>query len=1299
MATLVLSAVGLAVGGSVSGSVLGLSTAVVGRAVGATLGRVIDQRLLGAGSDPVETGRIDRFRLTGASEGAPVQGLYGRMRLPGQIIWASRFQERARTTGGGKGAPSAPATTSYSYSVNLAVALCAGEITRVGRIWADGVELARDSLTLRVYPGDEAQRPDPKIEAIEGAGNVPAYRGTAYVVLEDLELGQFGNRIPQFSFEVVRPGEPDRPEDEADIARLIRGVALIPGTGEYALATTPIYRRKGYGEMVPINVNTPSGQTDFATSLETLVEELPRLNSVSLVVSWFGSDLRCAQCAVQPKVEQADSDPAAMPWVVSGVPRGSAAVVPTRDGRVVYGGTPADASVIEAIRALKATGKETVFYPFVLMDQLAGNGLPDPWSGVEDQPVLPWRGRITLSVAPGRSESPDGSADAAGQVAAFFGDAMPSQFSATGSTVAYSGPAEWSYRRFILHYATLCAMAGGVSAFCIGSELRSLTQIRGGDGKFPAVEALRALAADVRAILGPECRIGYAADWSEYHGYQPPGTGDKLFHLDPLWADPNVDFIGIDNYMPLSDWRDGLDHRDAGWGSIYSLDYLRANVAGGEGFDWYYHSPEARDAQIRTPIADAWGEDWVWRYKDIAGWWGNPHHERVGGVRSDTATAWEPRSKPIWFTEFGCPAIDKGTNEPNKFVDVKSSESGLPHYSDGRRDELIQVQYIRAIHAHFADPAFNPVSEVYGGPMVDLSRAHVWAWDARPYPFFPANTELWSDGGNYLTGHWLNGRTSARTLAGVVREICADAGQTAVDTSRLHGLVRGYSVDAVQTARATLQPLMLAHGFDAIERDGVLSFVTRTERRPLPLLPEAVSVGDDVTIEAVRAAEAEVSGRVQVGFVDADGDYSVRSAEAVFADEETLAVAGSDLPMALTRGEGRALAERWLAESRVARDTLRFGLPPSRLDIGAGDLVSFADGAVYRIDRVEQAEDQKLEAVRVEPSIYIGRPGEEDATILRAFSSPVPLDAVMMDLPLIRGDEVPHATYFAATAVQWPGSVALYSAPHDNGYALNGIYPQAAAIGVTETGLARAAPGRWDRGPRLRVRLARGQLAAVSLADLLSGANIAAVGDGSPDAWELLQFADAELVGPQTYEVGMRLRGQFGSDGVAPADWPEGSLFVLMNGVPSQIDLPANARDVLQHYRFGPAQRPIDDPSYQHLALAFRGNGLRPYAPCHLRVDGLPGADLSVSWVRRTRIDGDSWSGVEVPLGEAVEAYEVRILQDGVLRRRVEVGEPRFDYPAALRVADQVSGAFRIEVAQLSDRYGPGPAASMVVTG
>ena len=1323
MATIVLGAMGAAAGAAIGGTVVGLSSAVIGRAIGSTLGRALDQRLLGSGSDVVETGRVDRFRLTGASEGVPVAQVYGRMRVGGQVIWATRFLETVTTSGGGKGAAPKPRTRSFSYSVSLALALCEGEILRVGRVWADGAEVARDDLNMRVYTGGDSQTPDPKIEAVEGQGNAPAYRGTAYVVLEDLELAPFGNRVPQLTFEVMRPATGNIDGLALDLNEGVQGVALVPGTGEYALATTPVHYSDGPGLNRTANVNSPSGKTDFATSLEALDEELPNCRSTSLVVSWFGDDLRAPMCQLKPKVEQSGADGVGMPWSVSGVARSAAGLVPGSSGRPVYGGTPTDASVYEAINHLNNSGKDVVFYPFILMEQLEGNGLLDPWSGAPDQPELPWRGRITLTDAPGRPGSTDGTLASEAEVAGFFGAAAAADFApvytvqtggagsgGTGagqprvSGISYNGPPEWSYRRFILHYAHLCAESGGVSAFCIGSEMRGLTQIRGADGSFPAVSELIRLAADVRAILGPETKIGYAADWSEYFGYHPQdGSGDVYFHLDRLWADANIDFIGIDNYMPLSDWREGEDHLDANWGAIYNLDYLKSNIAGGEGFDWYYHSREAREAQIRTAITDgAYGKPWVFRYKDLKSWWSELHHNRSGGVQDAEPTEWRPQSKPVWFTEFGCAAINKGANQPNKFLDPKSSESGLPRYSDGSRDELMQLQYLRAMFDFWGNAENNPVSVEYDGTMVDIARAHVWAWDARPFPSFPNNLDLWSDGENYARGHWLNGRTGARSLDTVVAEICAGSGVSDVDVSALYGYLRGFTNDGAGDARRALQPLMLGFGFDAVERGGRLIFQNRDGRQDTVLDPEELALTGDQSarIERARAPQAETAGRVRLSHVEADADYATRSAEAIFPDEESTGVSQSELPIALTGAEARAVVERWLAESRVARDTVRFALPPSALALGAGDVVQLPESGgytSYRIDFVEQSNAQIVEAVRIEPNVYVPSDNVDDSPDVQPFTPSVPVFPVFLDLPLIAETDAPHAPYLAVAATPWPGSVALYSSANDSGYTLNTLVTAASIVGVTESPIYAARTGLRDNGRALRVRLSGGSLASVAWDDVLNGANLAAIGDGSSGNWELFQFESANLVAADTYDLTGRLRGQLGSDAIMPAAWPVGSMFVLLDGVAGQIDMPSAARDLARHYRIGPARRSNDDPSYIHQIEAFKGIGLRPYSPVHLRASYDGSGALVARWIRRTRIDGDSWSSFEVPLGEDREQYLLRVRQEGLIVRETQVALPEWAYPASLRAADGVTAPYQVEVAQLSDRFGAGPFSSLNV--
>ena len=1291
MATILLAAAGAAVGSGIGGTVLGLTGAVIGRAVGATLGRVIDQAILGRGSAPVEVGRVERFRLMGAGEGAAIPRVWGRVRLGGQVIWASRFAEARAETGGGKGSPQ-PVTVRYSYTVSLAVALCEGPVLRVGRIWADGQEVAAGDLNLRVYTGTEDQLPDPRIEAVEGAGMAPAYRGLAYVVIEDLPLARFGNRVPQFSFEVIRavPG---------GLQDTVRAVALMPGTGEYALATTRVHVAAGPGVNRSVNVNTPSGRADMLEALDQLVGELPRVGAASLIVSWFGSDLRAGQCRIKPKVERRDEEGVGQPWRAGGIGRAAAEEIARVVDRPVYGGTPGDASVVEAIAAMKARGLAVMFYPFLLMEPRPGNGLPDPWGGAE-QAALPWRGRITLSVAPGRAGSPDRTAAADAEVAAFLGAAQPAHFAVAGGQVVYSGPADdWGLRRMILHYAHLCALAGGVDAFCVGSEFRGLTQIRGAGDAFPFVAGLRQLAAEVRAILGPGCKISYAADWSEYFGYLTP-EGDRLFHLDPFWADENVDFVGIDNYMPLSDWREGEDHADRAVArTIYDLDYLAGNVAGGEGFDWFYASPEERAAQRRTPIADFHGEPWVWRYKDLRGWWENAHHDRVGGARAAAPSPWVPRSKPFWFTEYGCPAVDKGTNEPNVFLDPKSSESAPPRFSTGRRDDAIQIQYYRAMDRHFAGPAGNPVSPVYGGPMVDMGRAFAWAWDARPFPAFPGNAALWDDAANWARGHWISGRTGGQPLDSVVAEVCAGAGVAA--DAALAGVVRGYVAADVASARAVLQPLMLAHGFDAAEREGALRFGLRAAARVVPVAADALAVHPEAAsdVEATRAAAAEVAGRVRVGFVEAEGDFAARVEEVVFPDDPRAGVVTTELPMVLTRAEARGVAERWLAEARVAREGVRLALPPAARDVGAGDVLDLGPRGRFRVDRVEAAGIRLVEAVRVEPSVYTPSDAAEERAVPRPFVPPVPVLPVFLDLPLLRGDEDEVAPHLAVVAVPWPGAVAVWEEGADGAFRLARLVEAPAVVGVTETALPRARPGVWDRGPPLRLRLARGALASASDLAVLGGANVLAIGDGGAGPWEILQFAEAVPIAPGVWDIARRLRGQAGTDGVMPAVWPAGSTVVLIDRSVVQIPFRAADRGLSRRWRIGAAGRGVDDPAVAERAAAFDGVGLRPYAPAHLRWQRVGGEDR-FTWIRRSRLpEADSWTGEEVPLGEAAERYRVRVIAGGAILRLADVTAPGWTYPAALRAADGVAGASRVEVAQVSDRFGAGPFAGIDLDG
>ncbi len=529
MATLVLSTVGEVAGTALGGPI----GSVIGRALGATAGAFADRALTGPGRQTrfVQGPRLSDVSGLTSTEGDPIPRVYGRARIGGTLIWATRplevpntTVEKAASPSKGSGGSQRTIRTAYAYFANLAVGLCEGEVAFVRRIWADGVEVDQTRITLRVHTGRADQAADPLIVAKEGAANAPAYRGLAYVVFEGLPLADYGNRIPQFTFEVVRPVNALFP--------LVRAVDLIPGAGEFALDPNAVTVDLGCGRTESANRHQLRNATDVLASLDALQALCPNLRRVAVVASWFGDDLRAGQCRVAPRVETSFKATTGDVWSVAGFTRETADTVSLLpDGKTpAYGGTPSDAGLGRLVAELSARGLDVVLYSFVMMDVPPGNTLPDPRRPNANQPPYPWRGRITCDPAPGLTGSPDGTAAAEAQVAAFF---------------------VGGYRALVLHYADLAAgwIASGarIRGFLIGSEFVGLTRVRGPSG-YPAVAGFRALAAQVRSRLGAGVPLVYGADWTEYGAHVRDGGATVRFPsttCSPIRTSPRSGSTGI----------------------------------------------------------------------------------------------------------------------------------------------------------------------------------------------------------------------------------------------------------------------------------------------------------------------------------------------------------------------------------------------------------------------------------------------------------------------------------------------------------------------------------------------------------------------------------------------------------------------------------------------------------------------------------------------------------------------------------------------------------------------------------
>lgn len=610
------------------------------------------------------------------------------------------------------------------------------------------------------------------------------------------------------------------------------GVNLLPASNEWVYDTLP-HRAQRVTESAQTvrNLNLlPAGtRTDYSYAIDQLQAAYPGCKTVSLVCAWFGNSTDVTQCAIYPSTtfiggsSQVLSGGAwsAEPWRCSGLTQGSSGLIPISQtggsNSFVYGGTPSDPSIVRCIRDLKARGFHVTFYPFILMDCVG----------------YPWRGRITYTGA-------DISASASNAVAGWLGAAAPSQFTrdATNLTVAYSGSStDWTFRRMILHYANLCAIAGGVDLFLIGSELRGLEPIRGPAWTkagatqsndtvawdYPFVAGLAQLASDVRNVFdgaglardttGLHNLIAYSPDWSDWMGFQHPGASGQWPHLDQLFASSAIDLVSFDNYLPLSDWTTGNGGLDfANWSApapttwppalvtmnglglsgppfLVSKPYLKANIEGGEKYNWFYADsinggrgwdpngsalmvsrPEGdRVSQARSPYQA--GQQ-ILANKMLRWWWSNPHQavydtgDGQGEVPRGPVTAWVPESKSITFAEYGFPTCDRCTNQPNVFYDPKSSESFTPFWSvwepaDGggyrpARDDTLANLARDAIVEYWTSDGHN-VTSATGVKMIEPTFMAAWNWDARPFPVFPQSS-VWGDSGNWRAGTWIDGK-------------------------------------------------------------------------------------------------------------------------------------------------------------------------------------------------------------------------------------------------------------------------------------------------------------------------------------------------------------------------------------------------------------------------------------------------------------------------------------------------------------------------------------------------------------
>ncbi len=296
----------------------------------------------------------------------------------------------------------------------------------------------------------------------------------------------------------------------------------------------------------------------------------------------------------------------------------------------------------------------------------------------------------------------------------------------------------------------------------------------------------------------------------------------------------------------------------------------------------------------------------------------------------------------------------------------------------------------------------------------------------------------------------------------------------------------------------------------------------------------------------------------------------------------------------------------------------------------------------------------------------------------------------LIDLPLLPGEsEAAGGLKIAVWTKPWR-SQAIFLSPSSNGFAQRGTVTAPATVGVLVNALDAGETGRFDRKNVLTVRLLGGELAGQPDAQILNGGNSALVKCVS-GGWEIIQFQEAVEVSAGVWQLFGLLRGQLGTEDAMLAGAAARADFVLLNSAVSAAGLNASEIGIELNWRAGPVGKDFSVDFFSAQTAAGGVRALTPLSPVHLKKKAQADGTIQFSWVRRSRIDADSWLGADVPLGEAEESYRIRLVNEGgAVVREASVSAPLWAWTPSMQAADAGFLPVALEAAQMSEAIGAG---------
>lgn len=553
-----------------------------------------------------------------------------------------------------------------------------------------------------------------------------------------------------------------------------------------------------------------------------------------------------------------------------------------------------------------------------------------------------------------------------------------------------------------------------------------------------------------------------------------------------------------------------------------------------------------------------------------------------------------------------------------------------------------------------------------------------------------------------------NMSSSIGELAEIIETECVKSGLLSsadVDVSGISQPVIGYRVSQVGSIRGAIEPLQGAWPFDVIQSGYKIKFVRRGKSPVVTIDATQLDArqadsAPGVQITLANEMDTQLPRAVSLKYFDIGREYDLSEQNAERLNTDAVNLREIEMPIVLSANEAAGMSEVLLYLYWLERRDVSFSLPPEYRYLEPADVITVTgEWGQYelRLTRINLESDGRLACSAKFNAAAIYTPTAQGAEG-EAPAQTIPLDGpsgyIMLDVPLL-SDSYNSPGWPAAMAGYtngWPGGVIYRSV--DGGQTWTDLQGFTSPVTM---GYARGAlgAGRFDivdASSVLDVGMMSGDLSSIDEVSQFAGGNLCAY--GAPGRWEICSPRTVTLNANGSLRMTDWLRGRFGTELAASLHKSGDALVLLTDPDLAWVGMESGAIGLPRDYRGITSGRAIDTDTSR--SETYSGVNLKPLSPVYLNGSRHPSTrDWSLSWTRRGRVSPDWRSSVDVPLGEASEAYEVEIYDGSgyaTVKRTLTASTPAAAYTSAQQVTDfgANQATLYVRVYQISATVGRG---------